>query len=72
MGRVTIGVSAAPTAHEVTGQNEFGKCASEIPNLSLIARGALVITAALKPTMNVLGGCQLRSGIEGVAVIALL
>ena len=68
---MTIGVSAAPTAHEVTGQNEFGKCASEIPNLSLIARGALVMTAALKPTMKVLEGRQLRSGIEGDAVIAV-
>jgi hypothetical protein len=51
---MTIGVRAAPTVHEVTGQNEFGKFSSEMPNLLLIARGALVITAALKPTMKVL------------------
>jgi hypothetical protein len=66
MGRITIGVSAAPTAHEVTGQKEFGKCASEMSNLSLIARGALVTTAALKPTMKVLRRCQLdRAAEEG-------
>ena len=65
-----MGVRAAPTTHEVTGQNEFGKCASEMPNLSLIARGALVITAALKPTMNVLGGYQLRNGMEVDVVTA--
>lgn len=66
MGRITIGVSAAPTAHEVTGQKEFGKCASEMSNLSLIARGALVTTAALKPTMKVLRRCQLdRSAGQG-------
>jgi len=57
MGRMTMGVRAAPTAHEVTGQKEFGKFSSEMPNLSLIARGALVITAALKPTMKVLRIC---------------
>jgi hypothetical protein len=57
MGRMTIGVIAAPTAHEVTGQKEFGKFSSEMPNLSLIARGALVTTAALKPTMKVLRIC---------------
>jgi hypothetical protein len=51
---MTIGVRAAPTAHEVTGQNELGKFSSEMPNLLLIARGALVTTAALKPTMKVL------------------
>jgi hypothetical protein len=62
---MTIGVRAAPTAHEVTGQKEFGKCASEMPNLSLIARGALVITAALKPTMKVLRRYQLEAQPKG-------
>jgi hypothetical protein len=56
---MTIGVRAAPKAHEVTGQKEFGKCASEMLNLSFTARGALVITAALKPTMKQLRRYQL-------------
>jgi hypothetical protein len=56
-----IGVRAAPKAHEVTGQKEFGKCASEMLNRSFIARGALVITAALKPTMKQLQSCQLKT-----------
>jgi hypothetical protein len=58
---MSIGVRAAPTAHEVTGQNELGKFSSEMLNLSLIARGALVITAALKPTMKVLKLCWLKT-----------
>ena len=56
-----IGVRAAPEAHEVTGQKEFGKCASEMLNRSLTARGAQVITAALKPTMKQLQSCQLKT-----------
>jgi hypothetical protein len=68
---MTIGVRAAPTVHEVTGQKEFGKCASEMPNLSLIACGALVITAALKPTMKQLRRCQLGRTAEGNTMVAL-
>jgi hypothetical protein len=56
-----IGVRAAPKAHEVTGQKEFGKCASEMLNRSFTALGALVITAALKPTMKQLQSCQLKT-----------
>ena len=71
MGRMTMGVSAAPTAHEVTGQNEFGKWASEMPNRALMARGALVMTAAFKPMMKVLETSQLRRVVEGDAKMAL-
>lgn len=56
-----IGVRAAPKAHEVTGQKEFGKRASEMLNRSFTARGALVITAALKPTMKQLQSRQLKT-----------
>lgn len=68
---MAIGVRAAPTAHEVTGQKELGKWASEIPNLSLIACGELVTTAALRPTTKQLIGCQLGKTAEGEAVVAL-
>jgi len=54
---MTIGVRVARKAHEVTGQKEFGKCASEMLNLSLTACGALVMTAALNPTMKQLRHC---------------
>jgi hypothetical protein len=54
IGKATMGARAAPTPQEVTGQKEFGKCASETPNLSLISIAALVIDVALKPTMKVL------------------
>ena len=54
MGSTTMGVTAAPTAQDVTGQKEFGKCSSDIWKSPFIWFAALVMDAAFRPTMNVL------------------
>ena len=54
IGNTTIGANAAPTPQEVTGQNEFGKCSSEMLNRSLISIDAAVMEVAFRLTIKVL------------------
>ena len=54
IGNTIMGAMAAPKVHDVTGQKEFGKVASEMPKRSFTSTAALVIEVALSPTTNVL------------------